>query len=459
MLEFLRRVDLFADLDPADLERMCAAAEERSLADGEELFAEGDEGKQAYVIKHGQLEILKSSGGREVQIAVRNPGEVIGEMALLEEAPRMASVRARGDSVVIGIRKEHFDQLTESPGAMRTMLLSITRRLRETEAMLRQSERMAQLGTMTAGVAHELNNPASAARRAAQQLTLELQRYDKVRLQLGRLGLDDRQGSVLVDQMSRAQELAVQPPELDSLTRSDREAELEEQLEQLGVEEPWELASRLVDLDPDLPALAQEFAPEQLTVVLESVAGNYAIRSLTHEIGQATGRLSEIVKALKTYSYLDQAPIQQVDLHEGLNDTLMILRGKIGEQVSVRKEFAPDLPSITGYGSELNQVWTNLIDNALDAVDGGGEVVLRTHQEGDWVVVDVEDNGPGIPDDIQAKIFDPFFTTKPPGKGTGLGLDISYRIVTNKHHGDIKLDSQPGKTTFSVWLPIDFEAL
>lgn len=458
MLDFLRRVDLFADLDPADLERICNGAEERRLEDGEELFAEGDEGNRAYVIKEGQLEILKASGGREVQIAVRNTGEVIGEMALLEEAPRMASVRARGESVVIGISKERFDQLTDNPGAMRTMLLGITRRLRETEAMLRQSERMAQLGTMTAGVAHELNNPAAAVRRAADQLAAELHNYDLTRIALGDLGLRGEQPRVLVREISRTSERASHSLDLDALVRSDLEAELERRLERLGVAEAWELAPRLVDLDLDLESLSGHFTPNEFAVVLRAVASNFAILSLTNEISQAAGRLSSIVKALKTYSYLDQAPIQQVDIHEGLRDTLLILRGKIGESISVRREFAPDLPKINGYGSELNQVWTNLIDNALDAVHGGGEIVLRTHQEGDWVVVDVEDNGPGIPAEIRAKIFDPFFTTKPPGKGTGLGLDISYRIVVNKHRGDIKLESQPGKTVFAVWLPLDFEA-
>jgi signal transduction histidine kinase len=457
MLDFLRKVDLFSDLDQSDLEQISAGAEERHLADGELLFSEGGAGNRAYVIKEGQLEILKASAGREVQLAVRSSGEVIGEMALLEEAPRMASVRARGQSVVIGISKEQFDRLTESPAAMRTMLLRITRRLRETEAMLRQSERMAQLGTMTAGVAHELNNPAAAVRRAAEQLAAELNQYDRTRVDLGKLGLDERRQQVLVQQLSHAAQRASQLPELDALARSDLEGELEVQLDQLGIGDAWELAPRLADLELDLEALSQDFSPAELQVLLNATASNYAILSLTREIGQAAGRLSEIVKALKTYSFLDQAPVQQVNIHEGLNDTLLILRGKIGQQVNVRREFDPDLPKITAYGSELNQVWTNLIDNALDAVDGAGEVVLRTHHEGDWVVVEVEDNGPGIPDAIQAKIFDPFFTTKPPGKGTGLGLDISYRIVANKHHGDIKVESRPGKTVFAVWLPLDLE--
>jgi signal transduction histidine kinase len=165
-----------------------------------------------------------------------------------------------------------------------------------------------------------------------------------------------------------------------------------------------------------------------------------------------------LVRALKGYSYLDQGPVQPVDIHQGLDDTLMILRGKISQGISIRREYAADLPRIQGYGSELNQVWTNLIDNALDAVAEAGEIVLRTRREGDRVVVEVNDNGPGIPEEIQGRVFDQFFTTKDPGKGTGLGLDISYRIVVDKHRGDIRLSSQPGNTRFEVWLPVNFEA-
>ena len=182
------------------------------------------------------------------------------------------------------------------------------------------------------------------------------------------------------------------------------------------------------------------------------------MHNLLAEIGAGVGRISQIVKALKTYSYLDQAPVQAVDVREGLEDTLLILRGKLNEGISVRREYAPDLPRIQGHGSELNQVWTNLIDNAADAVDGKGEIVLRTRREGDFVIVDVQDNGPGIPAEIKDRIFDPFFTTKPVGQGTGLGLDISYNIVVNKHRGDIKVNSEPGKTVFEVWLPLNFEA-
>jgi signal transduction histidine kinase len=462
MFDFLRKVDLFADLSESDLQRICDGVEELQLSDGEQLFAEGSPADHAYVIKEGQLEILKASGGREVQIAVRNPGEVIGEMGLLEQAPRMAGARARGTSVVLAVPRKQFEELTAKPAAMRTMLLTVTRRLRETEAMLRQSERMAQLGTMTAGVAHELNNPASAVRRAAEQLEPELQRFENAQSAVGTLGLQREQLEELEAELQRAEVAASEMPELDSLARSDREAELETWLEGHAIPEAWEVAPRLVDLgldDSRLDRLAQLFDAQQLPVVIEALAASYGVHNLTKEIGQAAGRISGIVKALKTYSYLDQAPVQPVDIHEGLNDTLLILRGKLKEGIKVRRDYADELPRIQGYGSELNQVWTNLIDNALDALNGSGEMVLRTRLEGDSVVVEVVDDGPGIPAEIQSKIFDPFFTTKPPGQGTGLGLDISYSIVVNKHRGDLRLASEPGNTRFEVWLPVNFEAV
>ena len=168
-----------------------------------------------------------------------------------------------------------------------------------------------------------------------------------------------------------------------------------------------------------------------------------------------TGRISEIVKALKSYSYLDQAPVQAVDLHEGLDNTLLVLGHKLKSGISVRREYAPDLPNIQANGSELNQVWTNIIDNAADALQGQGEITIRTRHEGEWVVIEIEDDGPGIPAEIQPRVFEPFYTTKPPGQGTGLGLDISYNVVAHNHRGDINVFSEPGKTCFRVRLPVN----
>jgi signal transduction histidine kinase len=460
--DFLRKVPLFADLPEPDLQRLCAGVQEVRVPAGELLFSEGDEGTRAYIIREGELEILKTSGGREVLIAVRKPGEVIGEIALLQSSPRTASVRARCDAVLLSLEKEQLDQLLQtSPTAQQAMFHTVLSRWRAMEAMLRQSEKLAQLGTLTAGVAHELNNPAAAVRRAADQLGPALESYRRAGLDLSRQDLDPAQSQALEAATRRAVELAARPPVLDALARADRESELETWLERRGISNPWEQAPLLVNLEYDSPGLerlTESFPAGQLPAVLASLTATYSIHSLLAEIGQGAGRISAIVKALKTYSYLDQAPVQAVDVREGLEDTLLILRSKLEKGISVRREYAPDLPRIQGYGSELNQVWTNLIDNAADAVNGQGEIVLRARREGDFVVVQVQDNGPGIPAEIKERIFDPFFTTKPVGQGTGLGLDISYNIVVNKHRGDIKVTSEPGQTVFEVRLPLNFEA-
>ena len=459
VFDFLKKVPLFAGLPEADLQRLCAEAEEVALGSGELLFAEGTAGDQAYVIKEGQLEVLKESSGREVLLAVREQGEVIGEMALLEEEPRMASVRARTDTVLIVIGKEQLDHLlSTSVSAAVAMFHAILARWRGTEAMLRQSERMAQLGTLTAGIAHELNNPAAAVKRGADQLRTSVAQLGDAQAALDRLRLGEEQSNALKGLSDTARERAAGPPDMDALARSDREYELEEWLEDRGVDEPWDLAPTLVNLDYDpagLEALTEHFSDGELGGVIGSINATYSVFNLMAEIGQGAGRISEIVKALKSYSYLDQAPVQDVDLHEGLDNTLLILRSKLRDGITVRREYAPDLPTIQAYGSELNQVWTNLIDNAADALEGKGEITLRTSHNGDKVLVEVVDNGPGIPAEIQTRIFDSFFTTKPPGKGTGLGLDISYNIVVNKHRGDLDVESEPGRTTFKVSLPIE----
>jgi predicted CoA-binding protein len=189
------------------------------------------------------------------------------------------------------------------------------------------------------------------------------------------------------------------------------------------------------------------------------MGATYGIYNLLEEVEQGAKQISQIVKALKTYAYLDQAPVQLIDVHEGLDNTLILLRSKLKKGITVKRDYADDLPRIQAYGSELNQVWTNLLDNAVDALEGEGEVRIGTRQQGDWIVVEIEDNGPGIPSEIQGRIFDPFFTTKGPGKGTGLGLDISYNIVVQRHYGDIRFTSRPGRTCFEVWLPVDLGAV
>jgi signal transduction histidine kinase len=336
-------------------------------------------------------------------------------------------------------------------------LRDLEKRYLQQEVMLRQSEKLATLGKLSAGMAHELNNPAAAAQRGAAQLQSLFSRLQQAHLKLSDLNLSEAQREALLTLDRLAQANARKPTYLDALARSDREAEWETWLDERGVENAWQVAPNLVSLgygQDEVAALMANFSPAQFSAAMDWLNCSSTIYSLVEEIGQGAGRISEIVKALKAYTYLDQAPIQTVNLHDGLDNTLIILRSKLASGVTVHRDYAPDLPPIEAYGSELNQVWTNLIDNAIDAMNGQGEITLRTRHDGQWAIVEIEDNGPGIPPEIQPNVFDPFFTTKPPGQGTGLGLNISHNIIVQKHQGRIDIDSQPGKTRFEVRLPL-----
>jgi signal transduction histidine kinase/predicted CoA-binding protein len=455
--EFLKKVPLFTSLPDEDLEQLCNLVQEVHLPEGEMLFVEGSMGDTAYVIKEGQLEIFQNVDGRKVQLAIRRAGEVIGEMSILDAAPRSASGKALTDCRLLAISHEQLNELlSSSPSAWRIMMNTITNRLRTSQLTLEQNRKMAQLGVLTAGIAHELNNPAAAARRGARQLSESFARIQNTQLKLNLMGISDQQVDKLLGLDRQIRERAAKPVELDSLTRSDREDGLEELLEDYGIEEPWEAAPALVELDyqrNDLERLSEDFPDPFFLPVIDWIVTNYTIYSLLNEIGQGASRISEIVKALKSYVYLDQGPVQEVNVIEDLENTLVILRHKLKEGVDVKREYSQDLPSIQAYGSELNQVWTNLIDNAVDAMDGNGQLTIRAYYQDPEVVVEIEDNGPGIPDEIQSKLFSPFFTTKPVGKGTGLGLNLSYNTV-KKHGGEINLDTQPGRTCFQVRLPL-----
>ena len=459
MKEALRAVPLFADLTDSDLEALAEGAAGLDLAAGELLFSEGDEGDKAHVITGGEVETFKATGNKEMLLAVRGDGTVIGEMALLDAGARTASVRARSAVTMITIGKEQLDRLLEtSTTALRSLFQLMLLRWRENESRHRQSERMAQLGTLTAGLAHELNNPAAAVRRGADQLRAALGDFTVKLAALPGAGIDllaDEEASQLIT----GERSATEP--LDALARSDLEEELEDLLDDLGVADAWKLVPDLVDSGmsgDDVDEIGRRFGEAGTAPMLQAAAAASGAFALLHEVEEGASRLSDIVGALKSYSYLDQAPVQEIDITVGLNDTLLILKSKL-KDIQVRREYAEDLPLIEAFGSELNQVWTNLIDLAADALNGAESddptITLRALSAGDALVVEVEDNGPGIPEEIRERIFDAFFTTKPPGSGTGLGLDISYSIVVNKHAGDLIVEAVPGKTIFRVTIPIE----
>lgn len=459
MKDKLKNVPLFADMSDQDLQDLAEAITVEQLEKGQMLFEEGDQGDIAYVIDTGEIEILKISEERQVLLNVLSSGDVFGEMALLDESPRMAGARAAAPTSLLAIKKKTFDDLLDrSPSAARSMFDTVVARLRSTEGLLRQSERMAQLGTLTAGVAHELNNPAAAVKRGASQLTDSVESYASAQRDTAGLALSPTQDAALMDLLKEVGAAAVTPPEIDPLDRSDLEYELQNWLEARNVNDAWQIGPDLVNAGfttQKLDSLEQSFGKEAAPSVAILVSKSAGVSGLLEEIGQASGQISNIVGSLKTYSFLDQAPVQAIDVSEGVDSSLLMLRGKLKQGITVHREYADDLPTVQAYGSELNQVWTNIIDNAADALEGYGELNVRIYKLDADVVVEIEDNGPGIPEEIQHRIFDSFFTTKEPGKGTGLGLDITYNIIVHKHRGNITVLSEPGRTCFQITLPIE----
>ena len=455
--EFLRHLQLFENLSEADLDWLLAQAESVEIPGGENLIEEGKPGDAAYVILDGEFEVVKKSDVQNIVIAVREPGEVFGEMALLDQAPRMATVHAVRDSKVLKIRGETFQQmLAHSSSAALSILQTVSTRLRQNEGLLRQSEKMAALGTLAAGLAHELNNPASALRRSADQLHSALSEWSKSASELERLDLDEHQMQLINDLRLKIETPPTSTSSFDPLAISDNEAEIQTWLDQHNIPNAWELSPALFSFGwtaRSLIELASAFNSQASSVIINWLAAGSTVYFLLGEVDIATQRISEIVKSVKAYSYLDQSPVQNVNVQEGLENTLIILRHKIKDEIKITRDYSADLPPIETYGSELNQVWTNILDNAIDAMQGQGELVLRTYAKDGKVIVEIQDNGPGIPIEIQQRIFEPFFTTKPPGHGTGLGLHIAYTIVNN-HYGQIRVNSEPGKTCFQVTLPI-----
>ena len=416
---------------------------------------QGEPGDSAFVVLKGEFAIHKQSGQSLIKIDVRSPGDVLGEMALLSQAPRSATVTAVTDCETLCISKDAFEKLlsTSSTAALAVLHWVMTR-LTQNEALLHQQERMAALGTLSAGLAHELNNPAAAAQRSASELYKTLTKWQGLTHQIEATAFKNNQTAWLNDLMKEATRRYESPVKVEALEKIDLVDQLQAWLEADGVESAWELAPALVNFGWNVESLEKLKDNSSRHLAIQWLGVGCAMMSLLSETREATERLSQIVRAVKSYTYLDQAPLLEVDVHEGLESTLVILQHKLKHGVTIKREYSVNLPRIEAYASELNQVWTNIMDNAIDALNGRGEIILRTYAEDNHVIVEIVDNGPGIPENIRSRIYEPFFTTKPPGKGTGLGLHISHDIVANRHHGQLLVESQVGETRFKVVLPM-----
>jgi signal transduction histidine kinase len=440
-------------LTSEQVEALMPYGREFGLQTGDLLFDERSVVDSFYVVLEGEIEISRLDGAEEIPVLNHGPGEFTGGLVMLTGRTSIHRARAAAPSRVLEIDSETFRRLPiEVPDVADMFISGLARRMRYTQRAYRQQEKLAALGKLSAGLTHELNNPAAAARRASEELGEAI-----LKAQLTAMGHDERFSALEREALVALQRetAAGNADVLDPLSLCDVEDELTDWLGDHGCEAPWDLAPALAEAGVDtdrLEAMAEAFDDRSLACGLEWLAGTLDLVGLAGEIDTSVGRISHLVGTMKEYTHMDRAVVGEVDVISGLQNTLTMLGPRL-KDVSLFREFEKELPRILGRGGELNQVWTNLIDNAIDAVDGRGSIAVRAYVEGTRVVVEVVDDGPGIPRAAQVHVFEPFYTTKDTGAGTGLGLAIVRRIVTD-HGGEVFLQSEPGKTCFIVRLPL-----
>ena len=456
MIEAFRQVDLFDELGEDCLAQLEAAAHEEDVCAGEWLVQEGDRVDRFCVLVEGMMEWVKEVGGEEVVMGSRTAVTYFGAMNLLTEEPSQAGGRAVVDSRIVVVPGDQFRRLLrDEPSVLKGALRVIAPVHQGAEAVLREREKLIALGTLSAGLAHELNNPAAAARRSASDLAQAFEVLQDTLHRFVSSGVEREDAERLVGLHAEALTRATAQGPGEGMEAADREDALVDVLDARGLE-GWKLAPVLAEagVDEEWLARVESHAGAAFPAAVEWVVASLAARGLVADLHESTGRISEIVAAVKDYTYMDRAQTQSIDVHDGIDSTLTMLAHKLKKgDVRLVREFDRSLPRITAHPSQLNQVWTNLIDNAIDAVAGDGTIRVRTARVADSITVDVCDDGPGVPPELQSRLFEPFFTTKEVGKGTGLGLDIVRRIVEN-HRGQVRLISTPGDTRFEVRLPI-----
>jgi len=453
----LRQIEVFSDLRDDQLQWFVSNAEQRKLSVGDTLLHEGDPANALFVLLEGELRGRRENGGGDAPGFLIRTGQVTGLLPFSRMTNVPLTVRATSPSWLLRLHIDHFQEMLQRiPELLPRLIGVMADRIREYSRVEQQRDKLSALGKLSAGLAHELNNPASAAVRAAEGLRecmQELRKTDKL-LQDDSLSCEER--SALASLEGNLLDQLASRPSLDALEQSDMEQELSLWMNGRNIANASRLASGLVEAGVDrsmLEELGAKYRDGVLSHVLARLVSSVGAERLTREIEASTGRISELVRAIKEYTYMDQAPEQEVDVHRGIESTLTMLKFRLKRGVEVKREFEPNLPRVCARGSELNQVWTNLIDNAIDAMGGKGQLVIRTSRELDFILVEIIDNGPGIPDVLKPHLFEPFFTTKGVGEGTGIGLDTVYRIV-RAHRGEVTFESRPGRTSFQVRLPL-----
>ena len=454
----LRTIDLFDDLEDDELAEWAAVAVPREVEAGGVVAESGEEVEKMTLMFEGLAQGMMLDGGRYEPVGKQQSPTWIGAIAVLTGSGLGVRIQAKTFCRVADVAAADFRRLAfEQPSIHRRVMQAIQPVMTRISSIEQSRERLASLGTMAAGLAHELNNPAAAARRAAAQLTEALDVIGSAMAHFVEAGVERSEAEGLIALQREAVARSASAQALDTVDAADAEDALLDRLEEQGVEEAWQLAEPLAaaGLDEDWLDRVAVLAGPATPIALRWVAATLTAGRLAAELEQSTERMTDLVGAVKSYAYMDRGGVVEVDVHEGLDTTLAVLKHKLKHtQVKVKRDYDRDLPKLTVRGSELNQVWTNLIDNAIDALGEEGTLTIATRAEGGAVVVEVTDDGPGVSEEIADRIFDPFFTTKDVGRGTGLGLATARSIVVDRHDGSLTLDSQPGRTTFRVRLPL-----
>lgn len=453
----LRKIDILSDLPEEQIEWLAQHVEDCDFQPWEIITQEGDHAELMIFVLEGELRFQRESAGQDAPVSRALAGGVAGVLPYSRMTHYPGTIRAQDPSRLALIKRQDFTEMLYRIPSLGSQLVAIMAdRIRESTKNEQQRDRLMALGRLSAGLAHEINNPAAAASRAAEHLREALEALQTANLRLDRRPLTAQQRTLITNLEEDVVRLLPTAAKLDSLEASDREEEMGTWLHDHSVSGAWEHAPLMVESGmtiESLELLSSGMDQASLNDAFARVTATVTASRLAREIQHSIERITELVSAIKDYSYMDQAPEQEVDVHDGIQSTLIIMAYKLRKNnIDVTRNFDSDLPRVCAYGRELNQVWTNIIDNAADAMKNGGVLLIATHFERPCIVVDIQDSGPGIPAAIRERIFEPFFTTKPVGEGTGLGLDAVARIV-RKHHGEIRIDSKPGETHFSVHLP------
>jgi signal transduction histidine kinase len=463
LIEELRSTFLFQKLSDEQLQELVQLGTETMFPAGETIFVEGEPADALLVLLDGEVELARSVGGQRVVIgSLSQPGDYAGGIRAFAASGTGGGYRATGttmrDSRLFQLPSESLGSLLDAWLPMaKHMLDGYVHTFEAIEVAVRERGRLIALGTLAAGLTHELNNPAAAAKSASKDLRVVVDQFMAFVNQIANGELTPTQVQAAMTLRADAVARAAVAPRRSVIETGRLEEDISIWLVEHAVANEWELAPAFVAASLDLPwleAAVQTLGNNGLSDALNWIANTLLATTFLDQIDDATSRISELVSAVKDYSFVDRSPEQEIDIHDGIEKTLVILGHKLRRGVEVVRDYDEHLPRVMADGSELNQVWTNLIDNAIDAMDGHGQVHIATQRDGAYILVEVSDQGPGIPAEIAPRIFDPFFTTKAVGAGSGLGLDITRRIVEDRYHGEVTFESSPGATRFLVRLPL-----